>query len=312
MGNLFKNNFFNKNFKLSNTGKKYINRLYTSFDKFINNEDLGKFDKRFVTEINEEGNIEEYLFLSEDLLDEYLRKYNLQMLENILSFYDAHGNLKRIEDIFEENRKVLAESLVKMDSLNLEQSEKKYKEDNITVFKVNSTNENHIFFTKNIISKWIKSVNSILEEQNNLFQDENLNYVEVKMYIDVYSAEDIAKTFSMSYKVTTKNNSVNKENIRTKYYPDLTPLQFFELEESFARIKEMNYKMNENKLKFYFGNMYFELNTDNGYIKKDFEELLGKIGVNVIDLDNVTNLTNKEDYTTFSILQLFKLMLVKE
>lgn len=311
MAVFYDNLFFNKYFKYKDL--KRFHNSYTMFNQFIEENSIGTLDKRFITKITNEE-IKEYIYFEEFLIPEYLSKYNKQMLENIITFYDIMENEKKIENIIKKNKEILTEKLNNVGNEYLKSTDSLKKYNNFTYIKILGIPNEYIFFTKNIIQKWLQEKNNLLEKQNQFFQDENYEDLEVEILFDLYAKEEVARTFSISYKLESNNYSTNKDLIKEKYYNEIDDMEFFDLNDLFEDLKKQNYEENRKKLKFYFGNIYFKLNTTNQFIRNDFENLLNSLGLNIIYLEEnnfIPNLNDKKEYCSYSMTQLIQFLLSK-
>lgn len=313
MALVYKNIFFNNNMVLKKYNKLEYNEKFRNLQSFIKDEAFFVLNKRLKTEIyieSKEKNVKEYILLKETLTKEFLLKYNKQMVDNLISFYDINKNEKVIEGIFEENKKKLDESFGNIkekyfsDLIEVENEEKEGK-----YFRVSSFNESIVFFVKEIIASWLLKKNEEIEEKSLFFESESIPKISVSMYQDIYFDGGINKTFSINFKCTTNNYRINDDLVKKDFYDQIKPIDFYNLIEYFKTLKNQTHKENEKFLDFYFGNIYFKLNTNQAYLEKDFSLLLKSIGININKIKKLPDIDDFEEYLSISILQMYKLNL---
>lgn len=305
---LYKNKFFKDKMELKNFSQLTFNQTFKGFREFLLDDSFLHFDKRIVSRITT-GGTEEYVYFQNTLRKEIIAQYNKQMIENLFNFYEPAENEKKINSIFKKNDELTNSQLEKALDKYFSPAEGNPELEGGTIIKVTSFNEQLVFFIKKILGDWVLKQNKEMNEKKIFFPGKGEENLEVQLIQDVYINEGLKKTFSINYKMETPNYKINAELIKQIYYNDLGVLDFFNLNENFKKVIKKNHKDNKEGLQFYFGNLYFVLNTKQTYIINDLMNLLLTIGINSFEIPELPELDDRENYLTMSLLQLFKLNL---
>lgn len=304
----YNNDFFINHMTIDNFSKLTFNKTFKDFKNFLSDEAFLNFDKRITSEITN-NSIDEKIMLSGIIRSELLHTYNKQVVDNFFNFYDPNSNKEKLSNIFKENDEITSKQLDGVKNKYFSNNEEEYTLDNCSIIQLTSFNEQIVFFIKKILQNWLINQNKELNEKKIFFPGKPEENLKITMIQDIFINEGLKKTFSINYKMDTPNYKINTEIVKKIHYNDLSILEFFNLNENYKKITEKNHEENKDKLQFYFGNVYFLINTQQAYIINDLKNLLLSIGINSFQIDELSDIDNKENYLTMSILQLFKLNL---
>lgn len=265
----------------------------------------------------------------------YLSQWNLNILKQIVHFWDFNGNY---ENLLYEYRKIQEKQHTKSDKFaityfkinkfygNVDKKrfsdiEKIYNRfeavnyeepefaDNNTYFEVLFFSEHIPFYIKKILRNWVEKINNKFEMLFfNIGMDNEMEEIELIMFQDYLNNSGIYKNIHFHHRISSSNATININNVKADYLSEVDDLQYFNLEENFKRVEDEFEEINSEEEFQMFGSLYFSLNSKQDYILHEFMSFMNELGMTVIKIEK-DKFLNYKSYNVLPPHSLFKLNL---